>query len=410
MRWMAAAAAVAACVAVSFAVNAEENGAARPIGVLVASTAIGAPHGGKQDQGKKPGETAPVTDSCRWAYDNECDEPVIGSGACTSGTDTSDCRRLHAGSDDDSCRWAHDRECDEPRLGTGACAQGTDLSDCGDLTSLRNQSDSCAAAFNGACDEPGGNGNGLCAPTTDRSDCRGRARPLTINDHFFGRDDRVLVSADELPWRYIGRLEMDSGVECSATLVARDVILTAANCLYAEGRLLPAGRFVSSTEGLSARFTAYLVSRRYNNRAHVTSSRVDGHDWALFRLDRPLGDELGFASVRDLIGEGRSPALAVDLMQAGYAWDTGRNLAGNLRCRMAAIYSANTFSHECDTTNGGAGSAFFVANGSGFDIVGVDSKFRTNPEDPVRYIAVGAASFQAHVGPFVEGRTGRAIR
>ncbi|HCR67085.1 MAG TPA: peptidase S1, partial [Oceanicaulis sp.] len=31
---------------------------------------------------------------------------------------------------DDSCRYANDNECDEPGLGTGACSAGTDRSDC----------------------------------------------------------------------------------------------------------------------------------------------------------------------------------------------------------------------------------------------------------------------------------------
>jgi len=31
-------------------------------------------------------------DSCRWAFDGECDEPGIGTGLCPAGTDTADCR------------------------------------------------------------------------------------------------------------------------------------------------------------------------------------------------------------------------------------------------------------------------------------------------------------------------------
>jgi len=31
-------------------------------------------------------------DSCRWAFDGECDEPGIGTGVCAPGTDTTDCQ------------------------------------------------------------------------------------------------------------------------------------------------------------------------------------------------------------------------------------------------------------------------------------------------------------------------------
>src|SRR5262249_50425222 len=100
-------------------------------------------------------------DSCQYANDHECDEPDIGTGACSMGTDYSDCVRLRTG-EDDSCQYAHDGECDEPNFGSGACTQGTDHSDCGNISWLRNQTDSCATAFNGVCDEPG-RGNGSCA-------------------------------------------------------------------------------------------------------------------------------------------------------------------------------------------------------------------------------------------------------
>jgi protease YdgD len=48
-----------------------------------------------------------------------------------------------------------------------------------------------------------------------------------------------------------------------------------------------------------------------------------------------------------------------------------------------------------------------VRNGQGFDVVGVDSNFRSNPNGPFIYIAVSAASFQPHVADFIAGRTGR---
>jgi len=36
-------------------------------------------------------------DSCPWAFDGECDEPGIGTGACLPGTDTFDCRGIAVG-------------------------------------------------------------------------------------------------------------------------------------------------------------------------------------------------------------------------------------------------------------------------------------------------------------------------
>ena len=96
-------------------------------------------------------------------------------------------------------------------------------------------------------------------------------------------------------------------------------------------------------------------------------------------------------------------------MQAGFAWDTGTHLAGDTRCHIVAIHPDNTFAHECDTTRGDSGSAFLVRNGSGFDVVGVDSNFRSNPNGPFLYIAVSASAFQPLVADFVAGRTGTSV-
>lgn len=72
-------------------------------------------------------------DSCQYAFDGECDEPGIGTGACASGTDATDCRlpSTPASTSSNSCQYAFDGECDDPAFGgTGACAVGTDAADC----------------------------------------------------------------------------------------------------------------------------------------------------------------------------------------------------------------------------------------------------------------------------------------
>jgi len=92
-------------------------------------------------------------DSCAFANDGECDEyRFAGSGACQDGSDRTDCSAwvVQRESDfldraralgvetsiikslgDNTCRWSNDGECDDPSLGgTGACTQGTDATDC----------------------------------------------------------------------------------------------------------------------------------------------------------------------------------------------------------------------------------------------------------------------------------------
>src|SRR5688572_7920355 len=174
MRMAAAAATIAACVLVSLAVEPRDSAPTAQFSNIVgASTPSHIVDIDKQAVRAKPGADAAVgNDSCRWANDHECDDPDIGTGACTQGTDYSDCRAMRAG-DDDSCQWARDGECDEPNFGTGACTQATDRTDCGAIAWMRNQNDSCTTSFNGVCEEQA-RGRGSCAPRTDRSDCHSR--------------------------------------------------------------------------------------------------------------------------------------------------------------------------------------------------------------------------------------------
>lgn len=89
-------------------------------------------------------------DTCRYARDGQCDEPQY----CTEGTDTTDCGNAGNASNasfrnttsvptpaptgPDSCRWAKDGLCDEPLH----CENGTDTSDC-----MRNASDTASPRF-----------------------------------------------------------------------------------------------------------------------------------------------------------------------------------------------------------------------------------------------------------------------
>ena len=361
--------------------------------------------------GARPGPASQVSgdDSCRWANDRECDEPGVGTGACSPGTDYSDCWRVMSGVEDDSCQWANDGECDEPRFGTGACTQATDATDCGAVAHLRFQNDQCDTAFNGVCEDPDQGGNGACAAGTDRADCFTRDRPLTINDHFFGRDDRVLMDTGAFPWSVIGYVTFDEGGTCTASLVADRVVVTAAHCISEDGRILADGEFQTGEDlpggPRTARVVDFLLDPRWNEEVFSSGDTRDGTDWALLRLDRALGEELGHLGVLDLDRASQREQRG-RLWQAGYSWDTGTNLSGDPDCRILEFHRDNTMSHDCDTTRGDSGSPFMMRQGDEWRVVATDSNFRSNEDGPMIYIAARSSRWADLVDDFNAGRIG----
>ncbi|KPP82258.1 MAG: putative peptidase [Oceanicaulis sp. HLUCCA04] len=349
-------------------------------------------------------------DSCRHANDGECDDPGIGTGACALNTDYSDCWRIVSGEEDDSCQWANDGECDEPGFGTGACTQGTDVSDCGDVTHLRFRNDSCELAFNNICDEPE-IGTGQCEARTDRSDCGGRHRPLTINDHFFGEDDRVVMDTAQFPWSVVGTISSDRGGGCTATLVAPDVIVTAAHCIHSEDQLYAGGVFSTGFAlpggPRTARVIDHLIDEEWDSERFSQTDEIDGTDWALLRIDEPLGDELGYVGVLDIVADrGERETQNARIWQAGYSWDTGSNLSGNEDCRILETYADDTISHDCDTTRGDSGSPFMVHEDGEWQIIATDSNFRSNPDGPFIYISSRSSRWIHLLEDFAAGRIG----
>ena len=509
----------------------------------------------------KPGQSSvdgySGDDTCQWANDGECDDPGIGTGACSVGTDYSDCWRIATQVEDDSCQWANDGECDEPGFGTGACTQATDLTDCGEIIDLRFRNDSCETAFDDVCNEPE-TGDGSCAARSDRADCIGRDRPLTINDHYFGHDDRVFLDTSVFPWNVIGQIDLDAGGACTATLIANDILVTAAHCINEDGVTDATGTFTTAyaREGgaLSANIIGYMLDPEWNEAIFSASDEHDGTDWALLRIDQPLGETLGHVGVGlladylEFIGEdaprtsavsysvatepartgprsnparppggssifgkesgagstsmlmvyfmffivlgasvgtvlvenrngrilgqvllltagaglvlalqGNAPSSApqdttladsqtidapepalpsledtaldvvaeantnppatsegtgeaepVILVQAGYSWDTGAHLSGNIDCRIITSYDDHTMAHNCDTTRGDSGSPFMVRAGGEYLVIATDSNFRSNPDGPMLYIAAQSSAWAHYVEDFVAGRIGEA--
>lgn len=94
-----------------------------------------------------PTEVWSKFNSCQWAYDGKCDQPLVGTGACLPATDSMDCLKA-----------------------MGRLQGGTQVNSSGPRKpgfGEANPFDTCATALNGVCDEPE-----QCLSGTDFSDCQ----------------------------------------------------------------------------------------------------------------------------------------------------------------------------------------------------------------------------------------------
>ncbi|WP_254899005.1 trypsin-like serine peptidase [Thalassococcus arenae] len=179
-----------------------------------------------------------------------------------------------------------------------------------------------------------------------------------------------------LGWEAVGRIDTPTGY-CTGTLIARDIVLTAAHCLFDRASAAPvpatAIRFRAGyhhgQQIADRRVTRWIVSDGYTpgSDGRNTGTMI-ARDIALLQLDHDIfSAEADPFQVADTLPDG----ARVSVLSYGQGRDQA--LSREPSCEITHRYHGGVFGFDCDVTFGSSGAPVFARIDDRLRIVSVIS-------------------------------------